>query len=163
MKHHISWTGYLEAVMLLLVIYYGYIFFKYYLPEYRGRILKKAGPQSPDNAIPAELLADESVTNPISESEEEFESQLHYRESHETMNEADLLLGRAKQAIDMAAKRPYSPERTITELKEISMGFPDLKGSPYLPGIAEVISLKCEETGTATLTEEEVSAWWDDQ
>jgi hypothetical protein len=34
MKHHISWTGYLEAVMLLLVIYYGYVFFKYFLPEW---------------------------------------------------------------------------------------------------------------------------------
>jgi hypothetical protein len=163
MKHHISWTGYLEALTLLLVIYYGYIFIEFYLPEYRGRLMKSVGSLSPDEVIPAELLAAEPGAARAFQNDDEFEQQLPYQESQQTMNDADLLLGRAKQAIDIAAKRPYSPERTIIELREICKEFPALKGSPYLPGIAEVISLKCEETGTATLTEEEVSAWWDDQ
>jgi hypothetical protein len=163
MKHHISWTGYLEALTLLLVIYYGYIFTKFYLPEYRGRLMKEVDSRTAEEAIPAELLAAEPQATRAFQNEDDFEQQLHYQQSQQTMNDADLLLGRAKQAIDIAAKRPYSPERTITELREICIEFSALKGSPYLPGIAEVISLKCEETGTATLTEEEVSAWWDDQ
>jgi len=161
MKHHITWTGYLEAVMLLLVIYYGYIFFKYYLPEYRARLLKAATSKNPEDTLPAELLLEPTTINQTGEAE--FEQQQPYRESEETINGADLFLNRSKQAIDIAAKRPYSPEKIIRELREIASAFPALKASPYLPGIAEVISLKCEETGTATLTEEEVSAWWDDQ
>lgn len=163
MKHHISWAGYLEALTLLLVIYYGYIFIKFYLPEYRSRFMKTFGSQSPDDSIPSELLAAEPETTLAFQNADEFEHQIHYQESQQTISDADLLLGRAKQAVDIAAKRPFSPEKTITELRAICNEFPSLKGSPYLPGIAEVISLKCEETGTATLTEEEVSAWWDDQ
>lgn len=163
MKHHISWAGYLEALALLLVIYYGYIFLKYYLPEYRDRFLKRTSRATDGDDIPQELIADHTMAALSSHDEEQFEQQLHYQESKQVMTDADLLLGKAKQAIDIAAKRPYSPERTIKELQEIVHEFPALRSSPYLPGIAEVIALKCEETGTATLTEEEVSAWWDDQ
>lgn len=163
MKHHISWTIYLEAVMLLLVIYYGYIFVKYYLPDYRSRVAKRPTGQDPADVLPAELMAIEHPASAAFQAEAEYEQQLPFQEAEQTMADSDRLLSQAKQAIDIAAKRPYSPERTIQELKEIAHTFPTLKGSPYLPGIAEVISLKCEETGTATLTEDEVSAWWDDQ
>jgi hypothetical protein len=161
MKHHITWTGYLEAIILLLVIYYGYLFFKYYFSEYRRRFSKPSGPQSGIDALPAEIMATDNFE--ALPSEEEFEQQQSFHESQQSINDADVFLNRAKQAIDIAAKRPYSPDRTISELKQIATAFKALKDSPYLPGIAEVISLKCEETGTATLTEEEVGAWWDDQ
>jgi hypothetical protein len=161
MKHHITWTGYLEAVMLLLVVYYGYIFLKYYLKDLRSKRRRTAAPQAIEEAIPAELFnTSPDITNAL---KEDFEQQMPYQESQQAISDADQFLNRAKQAIDIAAKRPYSPERTIKELKEIAAAFPILKSSPYLSGIVEVISLKCEETGTATLSEDEICAWWEDQ
>jgi hypothetical protein len=159
----VSWSTYLQVVLMLLIIYYAYIFIKFYFPHYRRKLLNRTIRQSLEKSIPSELMATIETDGPDLQSEEEFEQQLHARQSQQTMDDADLLLSRAKQAIDIAAKRPYSPDRTIQELREIAAEFPALKTSPYLPSIAEVIMLKCEETGTATLSEEEVTAWWDDQ
>jgi hypothetical protein len=164
MKHHISWTGYLEGVILLLVIYYGYVFIKFYLPLLSAKVTGAADGANAEAVLPFELLS-ATATAPVAAAVDEdmFEQQLYYRESEQTMEDADLFIGRAKQALDIAAKRPYSAERTIKELKEIASAFPSLKRSPYLPGIAEVIARRCEETGTATLTAAQVSEWWDEQ
>jgi hypothetical protein len=156
MLNHYSWTSYLEAVVLLLVIYYLFIGIRFYRDDIRAFFSQR-------NSTVPEVLPEPPVNEEPLTLHAEFNNQDQYVQDNYPDNdirETDDLIAEAKSLINAAANKAYGPESLITRLRELFSKYTSLKTSPHRPAINEMIVSECERTGVAELTEDEVDEWW---
>ncbi|MFD2871932.1 hypothetical protein ACFS5N_05600 [Mucilaginibacter ximonensis] len=133
--NHFTWMQYLEALAVLLLIYYGVILAKYYLPELQQKI------NGTKPAVAAPISALQFNEQPSNEQEEPL------------LTETEQLIAQLKQSIH----RGYEP----AEIKKILQNHPVIKDTPLRPAINELVVTECEKTDAALLTEAEVNEWWE--
>jgi hypothetical protein len=158
MFNHVSWSSYLEGVIILLLIYYVFVGIRFFSADIR-QILDRltasiaVGQKTSDPLVYQEdSKTVEGVTTFAGPSDD------HYPED---MREADNLITSVKSGISTALDRDYSPETLKAQIQRLFQLHHALKSSPHRPAINEWIVSECERTGTARLTEEEVDQWWD--
>lgn len=159
--NHLSWTSYLEAVCLLLVIYYLFIGLRYYADDLRRLVNQSAKNVNSTAAIPDALHygGPEEVSYPGTQ---ELRKSNPDNRPDDSLSETDSLIGQVKQVILAASGKPFSPAILLPQIKKLLRANPGLRHSPHRPAINELIVAECERTGTALLTEDEVDQWWSD-
>lgn len=158
MLNHYSWTSYFEAVALLLVIYYLFIGIRFYGNDIKK--LLKSPDARPSQDEPQQIVDEE----PAMAQPELINADQYVQDNYpdDDIRETDDLIAEAKSLINAAASKAYGPESLITRLRQLFNKYTSLKTSPHRPAINEMIVSECERTGVASLTEDEVDAWWSD-
>jgi len=148
----ITWTTYLSAVALLLVIYYLYVGVRYFSGDLKDLLAgkKKLLPRRP---LPAEqpqaVTAQEPGNSPA------FEDS-----SDDDFREMEHLIGRLKDVIADASQKELIPQEFRQYLRMTLKEYPAIQHSPLRSSVNELIVSECEKYGTVTLREEEVDALW---
>jgi hypothetical protein len=158
MLNHYSWTSYIEAVGLLLVIYYIFIGIRFFGSDIR-KLFKSPDARSAQDESEQIVHEEPAVAQPELINTEQY-VQDNYPD--DDIRETDDLIAEARSLINAAASKAYGPESLITRLRQLFNKYTSLKTSPHRPAINEMIVSECERTGVASLTEDEVDAWWSD-
>ncbi|SDF15573.1 hypothetical protein SAMN05216464_113144 [Mucilaginibacter pineti] len=160
MLKQITWTSYIEIVLLLLIVYYSYIVFKYYREDLR-RILRigqlETGNQETPQVLRYEGRDPRDENFIISTSDQNPDNR-----PDGSPEEADELIRQLKQVILSASGKPFSPAVMIPQVKQLFRKSAALRQSPHRPAINELVVSECERLGTALLTEDEVDQWWNE-
>ena len=158
--NHLSWTNYFETVLLLLVLYYIFIGFRFYGGDIRRLIRFPAFRGMSDKHTPdQQVFSDKNVADNTLPEEVSY---LFAGHSDNDIREADELIAELKEIIGLAFDKAYAPEALLQQLKAAFLGHTTLKTSPHRPAINELVVTECERTGVAELTEDEVDQWWSD-
>lgn len=158
MLSHLSWAGYWEAVIVLLVIYYLFVGIRFYSAEIKGLLDHPALQNNAGNGLPDQLVYPEQETQANGLPDEVSYSDDTYPD--EDILEADELTIAVKALIMAASGKPYAPDQLIPQIKAAFKTHSVLKDSPYRPAINELVASECERTGVGELTEDEVDEWW---
>ncbi|SDF45220.1 hypothetical protein SAMN05216464_11860 [Mucilaginibacter pineti] len=160
MLSHLSWAGYIEAVIVALIIYYAFVAARFYGSDIKELFARK-GDQNPTiHTLPEQLVyqaESQAVLKP--EIPDNFIVD-EYIDSD--LEDADELIGKLKRSIHGASEKAYAPGNLVNQLKNIFKAYASLKKSPHRPAINELVVSECERTGTAELSEDEVDEWWSD-
>lgn len=157
----ISWTDYVAAVAILLVIYYAYVGVRYFSGDLRALLAGKKKlrfrrvPQGSDEEDSTSSDTDTAST-PISPSTFEESSDSDFEE-------VEHLIGRLKDVIADASGRELIPQEFSHYLRMTLKEYPNIKNSPLRPSVNELIVSECEKYGTVTLSVEEVDRLWKDR
>jgi hypothetical protein len=155
--NHLSWASYFETVILLLVIYYLFVGFRFYKTEIQ-RLLGNTVKNNSYQNVPGQLQYKEAgkVVN------ESAVLETYPNESYpdEDIHLADNLTAAVKRCIAATAGKAHAPDQLIPQIKDIFNKHASLKHSPHRPAINELVVSECVRTGVAELTEDEVDAWW---
>ena len=160
MLSHLSWTNYLQAAVLSLLLYYVYVALCYYATELRRLFRSSIGAAQNGRELPEPLVyhgpENRGPVSALPVTANEFLPE-------DTFIEAEILITNLKHYIAEAANKPYSPGVLIAQIKRVFQENISFKNSPHRLAINELIVSECEKTGTAQLTEEEVDQWWTTQ
>lgn len=152
---NISWTEYLFAVAVALVIYYSFVGVRYFSKELKALITGKvrfrfrpaiSGYDDDSNDMAATVASD---TKANSEEEDAFA-------------EVEELISRTKEAIANASRKKYVPQEFRHYLQLLLREYPNVKNSDLRSSINELIIVECERHGVVTLNEEEADMLWND-
>ncbi|MET6998680.1 hypothetical protein [Chitinophaga defluvii] len=150
----ISWTTYLSAVAILLVIYYLYVGVRYFSGDLKdllaGKKKFKLRPAPPGDA-------DDTPVSPFQPSE----NTLAFEEATDSdFQEVEELIGRLKDVIADASQRELIPQEFRQYLRMTLKEYPAIKNSPLRLSVNELIVSECEKYGTVTLSAEKVDEMW---
>jgi hypothetical protein len=153
--HPISWHQYLAAALVAAIIYYLVLILRCYRPELQNLQRSIAGNKhsNPLQALQYQPAEEELTAAPVQDPTGIMPHQ-------EAISDADILAGQLKACIAKAADQPFAPAILVPQLKQILQRHTALTASAERPAINHLVVRKCEKTGTALLTEEEVDQWW---
>lgn len=146
---NISWSNYIIAVSVLLVIWYLIVVFKFYYPELK-RII------SGEKKIKILSFGNRSKRNlsePISCS---------FSESFDTLDDAEELSNRVLQTIEESAERGLSQKEFQNYLKLVLAEYPYVKISSLRENANKFIVSECEKHPQLLLTYEQVDSLWEE-
>lgn len=154
MLKHISWSDYLLAVIVLLILYYFFIGVKYFSGEIKA-LLSGTGRL----AFKAALPADSGRYDPDNDSDQSAEKGFE-ETADDTFAEVEHLIGRLKTVIADASQRKLIREELKQYLRLLLKEYPAIKYSPLRSSINELILSECEKYRAVTLDEDEVELLW---
>lgn len=144
---NISWSNYIIAVSVLLIIWYLILVFKFYYPELK-QIL------SGEKKIKILSFGNRSKRNlskPISSS---------FSESFDTLEDAEELSNRLLQVIAESTERNLSLKEFQNYLRLVFEEYPYVKISSLRENINNFIVSECEKHPQLLLTFEQVDSLW---
>jgi hypothetical protein len=146
---NISWSNYIIAISVLLVIWYLILVFKFYYPELKQII-------SGEKKIKILSFGNRSKRNlskPISSS---------FSESFDTLDDAEELSNRVLQTIEESAERDLSQKEFQNYLKLVLAEYPYVKISSLRENVNKFIVSECEKHPQLLLTYEQVDSLWEE-
>ncbi|MFQ6601862.1 hypothetical protein [Flavobacterium sp. C3NV] len=146
---NISWSNYIIAVSVLLVIWYLILVFKFYYAELKQII-------SGEKKIKILSFGNRSKRNlskPISSS---------FSESFDTLEDAEELSDRVLQVIEESTERNLSPTEFQNYLRLVLEEYPYVKISSLRENINNFIVSECEKHPQLPLTYEQVDSLWEE-
>lgn len=146
---NISWSNYIIAVSVLLVIWYLILVFKFYYAELKQII-------SGEKKIKILSFGNRSKRNlskPISSS---------FSESFDTLEDAEELSDRVLQVIEESTERNLSPTEFKNYLRLVLEEYPYVKISSLRENINNFIVSECEKHPQLPLTYEQVDSLWEE-
>lgn len=146
---NISWSNYIIAVSVLLIIWYLILVFKFYYPELK-QIL------SGEKKIKILSFGNRSKRNlskPISSS---------FSESFDTLEDAEELSNRLLQVIEESTERNLSLKEFQNYLGLVLEEYPYVKISSLRENINNFIVSECEKHPQLLLTFEQVDSLWEE-
>jgi len=154
MLQSISWSEYITAVVLLLVVYYLVIAGRYCSGDIKDILTGKRTLRF-RTALPAPGKHEEEIPS---------ESGKLTGGSEETagneFTDVEHLIERLKNVIADASRRNLIPQEFRQYLSMVLKEYPSLRYSPLRSSINELIISECQKYGAVTLKEEEVELLW---
>lgn len=160
---NISWTNYIIAVILLLVIYYIIVGIRFYFYDLKNLFSGNQNfTSSPSNGIP-ELQNDSNLIAPEqAQSEIDKDRNTFHETNHEISLEVEHLIIKLKEAIADASNKKYIQPEFFLYLQLIIKEYPMVKNSQFQRVINELIISECGKYGSVMLKEEEVASLWNE-
>lgn len=155
MLNNISWTDYIMAVGIALVIYYLFIGLKYYSEDIKDLLSgKRRFKLKPAPSVAHNRQHEQDVKS----GPEEFTGYENSRDDE--FMELEHLIGRLKTIIEDASRRKMVPQEFKQYLTMILKEYPSIKDSPLRSSVNEMIISECQKYGTVILNEEEMDSLW---
>ncbi|PTS99885.1 hypothetical protein DBR11_11470 [Pedobacter sp. HMWF019] len=153
MLSKISWSQYLTTVLAILVLYYLYVFIRYYASD-----LQK-GPSQRKQPIPDPAT---SYSNAAEVEEPSYKStDMASENTDDSFEKIELLIEELKQYMEVESKSLLVNDNIAHDLKQIVGKYHSLKYTPYKSAINELILAECSKYGLATLDENDVDGLWE--
>ncbi|SDF14810.1 hypothetical protein SAMN05216464_113119 [Mucilaginibacter pineti] len=156
MLQDISWGELAGALIIVLIVYYGFLAIKY------AGDIKDFKPRRK----PAVLAEDEKFSEEPEEEldelpEDSTEESVNYAEKSDALfDRIEKLVAAFKERITLASKENLVKGQLNEELKKIISGYPDLVHTSYRTALNELIIYECTENGLTAPNEEEVEELW---
>ncbi|RPD39334.1 hypothetical protein [Chitinophaga barathri] len=135
MLENVTWTQFFIGVGVMLLVYYLFVFFKYF-NQHR-------------------LLVSGTVTNDASKREDSNDAL-----AEETIAAAEELSDRIAESIAYAADTKMRKDELLQRLRAEISDFPTLDTPAFREGIKNVILSETDRNGSVTLSEREVNELW---
>jgi len=148
MLSNISWNQYLVTVATLTLLWYVYV----YLRFYAGNLKLKDSPTT-GQAFQAAPVTNQDSVQLENELETDEESADEFMQVENLIEEIKALLATDSQTTVINTELP-------ADLKKILAKYSDLKYTPYRSAINELILAECERYGTDTIEESDVDGLW---
>ena len=152
---NISWTEYLFAVAVALVIYYSFVGIRYFPGELKalltGKTKLRFRPAVPGYDDDSDDMVATDGLNAKASSEED-----------DAFAEVEELISRVKEAIANASRKKYVPQEFRHYMQLLLHEYPNIKDSALRSSVNELIVSECERHGVVTLNEEEADMLWND-
>jgi len=153
MLSKISWSQYLTTVLAILVLYYLYVFIRYYASD-----LQK-GPGQRKQPVPDAVTP---YTNTTEAEEPSYQSTQTTSEiADDSFEKIELLIEELKQYMEVESKSLLVNDNVAQDLKQIVGKYHSLKYTPYKSAINELILAECSKYGLATLDESDMEGLWE--
>lgn len=156
MLQHISWSGYIQAVIVLLILYYFFVGARYFSGEIKALFSGKRK-LAFKAALPAVNDRYDRDNEPGQQTNNGFEET-----TDDAFAEVEHLIDRLKTVIADASQRKLVPEELKQYLRLVLKEYPALRYSPLRSSISELIQSECEKHRAVALNEEEVELLWKD-
>ncbi len=157
---NISWGNYIIAVSILLLIWYLLLAFRCYYPDLRAIL-------SGEKKLPSLSLKsnrEEKLTAHLQKGSSAENKELSsYKESFDTLADAEELSGRIQGAIKESAERNLSLEEFQNYLKLLLSEYPFVRISSLRENINATIVKNCGSYPALLLTLSEVDALWQER
>lgn len=150
MLSKISWSEYFYAVALILVVYYAYVFLRYYAGDVQHNLSRK-------KSYTQELEEEEPIVDVIDQDEP---TEVQEAEDN-NFDQIESLIEQIKIRIEADSKTVIYNENFGLELQQVIQSFPALKYTPYKSAINELILTECSKYGITKLDEEDIAKFWD--
>lgn len=152
MLSKISWTQYFSAIAFILVVYYVYVFFRYYAGDFQHKMSQKKSYTTDDEeTLPErELIPDEQIGS----------AELPETEDN-NFDQIESLIEQLKIRIAEEAESPGASEELGLALRQIVQSYPALKYTPYKSAINELMITECGKYGLTQLDEADIAGFWD--
>lgn len=159
MVTNISWTDYLMVMLLLLVIYYVLIGFRYYFND-----LKKLAANLIPTAFGSKLENPESSN--FDDTTKAFKQMTaegpDAGTTEDTLLEVEHLIMKLKEIIENASIQNTAKNKFKENLKSILNQYPEIKNSPFQSAVNELIISECTKHDSIILSENEVVMLWNE-
>ena len=157
---NVSWTDYLIATLLSLLIYYLFIGFRYYSSEFkslaanRNQLLSTAFGNKFKNY-------EKTSVHPSNEPVGQNPGAVSFAGTTEdTAVEIEHLILKLKGIIENASLQNTGKKKLKENLGSILYEYPEIKNSPFQSAINELIVSECRRHGSIILSEDEVVMMW---
>lgn len=152
MLKNISWSDYIIAVAILLVIYYLFVGMKYFSGEIKDLL---SGKRKFRAAVPNDHAAYNLDNEQSLQETSGFE-----KTTDDEFSEVEHLIERLKAVIADASRRKLIPQEFKQYLSMVLKEYPSVRYSPLRSSINELIVSECQKYGAVTLNEDEVELLW---
>jgi hypothetical protein len=138
----ISWQQFIVTIVVITLLYYGYVGISYYRKDWWHRLrgAKPSNGQSPSVAAPAAEASASPGPNPL------------LPMVHDLVDEIRALL---QAEGDEADKDDLSDK-----LGRLLQKYPTLKGTPFQPSINQLMAIDSKSACAVELSEEEIEGLW---
>lgn len=148
----ISWSTYGTGLLLLTLVWYAYVFIRYYRPEIQnfiGNHNKKKG--EPESAVTTNFfIAEKAEITPAGTFNEWQDT---------TPDDVEILMRRIKDTVAQTCHVPFDKKEFSRHLSVVLTLFSSLKDSPYRGAINEFIEVTCKER-SLFFTQEDAELLW---
>lgn len=154
MLKNISWSDYIIAVAILLVIYYLFVGMKYFSGEVKDLLSGKRKLKLRE-ALPAS-----HAEYPMGQEPDDQETGRFEETTDNEFTEVEHLIERLKAVVADAARKKLIRQEFKQYLSMILKEYPTVRYSPLRSSINELIVSECQKYGAVTLSEDEVELLW---
>ncbi|UCS95214.1 hypothetical protein KZP23_09490 [Echinicola marina] len=154
----ISWTDYLLAVSILLVVYYLFVGVRYFSGDLKDLFAgnrKFSIRSSPSGSFPQEQLLQNEISEDLTVTTDE--------EQDAEFAEVEHLIEKVKVAINDALGKQLVKQEFKQYLRLLLQEFPSVKTSMLRSSVNELIVSECEKQGIVAFNEEEVDELWSEE
>ncbi|MDT0677035.1 hypothetical protein [Autumnicola musiva] len=151
----ISWTDYLLAVSILLIIYYLFVGVRYFSSDLKDLLAGKRKPTLKTSGF--------TQHEPLQNDDSENISVTTDEEANDEFTEVEHLIEKMKTVITDALDKQLVKEEFRQYLRLVLKEFPSVKTSALRPSVNELIVSECEKQGIVAFNEEEVDELWSDK
>jgi hypothetical protein len=157
MLKNISWTDYIIAVAIALIIYYIFVAVRYFSDELKGLLSEKRKLTVLSNGVPGK-----NNNEVVSEPGHQMESTGFADTTDDEFTEIEHLIERLKTVIEDASRRKLIPQEFKQYLGMVLKEYPSVRYSPLRSSVNELIISECEKYGAITLSESDADLLWKD-
>jgi hypothetical protein len=157
MLKNISWTDYIIAVSIALIIYYIFVAVRYFSDELKELLSGKRKLTVLPYGVPSEN-SDEVE----SELDHQVEASGFANTTDDEFTEIEHLIERLKSVIEDASHRKLIPQEFKQYLSMVLKEYPSVRYSPLRSSVNELIISECEKYGAIALSESDVDLLWKD-
>ncbi|WP_121355732.1 hypothetical protein [Flavisolibacter nicotianae] len=167
MLNTISWAGYLSFVVLLLLVYYAVVGWRFYSVEIKdwlfGKRLSSLPRASAISSVREEVESDIDLkpVQPVSP-ESKTKQEPAVEEKVDILEQIMELTPSLKATIAKAVEKNYIKEEFFLSLQVLLKRYAFLKGTPSFAAINNLIASECEKYGYHQLSAEDCVLLWND-
>ncbi len=155
MLQNISWTDYIMAVAVALVVYYLVIGVRYFSSDIKELLSGKR--RLKFRMSPAAVSDGNNVPK---EEQQERDGEGFENTSDNEFTEVEHLIERLKSVIADASRRKLIPDEFKQYIAMVFKEYPSVRYSPLRSSVNELIVSECQKYGAVTLKDDEVDLLW---
>lgn len=152
-----SWSGYIVVTLSFLAIYYLVLGIKFYQQELKEIIVTRRSLVTPVGQTAMARKAHNDQIHFGASEQQTFNDET----MDDTLLEVENLISKVKEAIEKGSMKKISKKNICALLKSILKEYPEIKDSPLMSAINELITAECAKHGNIILSEEETVMLWD--
>ncbi len=157
MLKNISWTDYIIAVAIALIIYYIFVAARYFADELKELFSGKRKLTVLPYGVPGK-----NNNEVVSEPGHQVEASDFANTTDDEFTEIEHLIERLKSVIGDASRRKLIPQEFKQYLGMVLKEYPSVRYSPLRSSVNELVISECEKYGAITLSESDVDLLWKD-
>ena len=155
----ISWNNYIVVVVLLSMVWYLFVGFRYYFEEIKDLISGKRKFQF--RGLIGSSIPKKDYDFDYQKSDEILNTQVEFEIVDTDFNEVEDLVTKLKNAIIDATQKKLVKKEFEDHIRLILKECPALGNSPFRFSLNELIISECEKQESVLLTPQEVDALWE--
>jgi hypothetical protein len=161
MLHSISWARFGAFIIIILVIYYGYVLLRFYARELRALVGVGKGDSDGMTRETVEVKKVKGVESGQAPLFPEAQVEAGVGETPELFKVMEKVVMLLRQVVSEAASMGVRREELEDRIRMVLSGYRQLVKTPYQVSINNFIQRSCSTTFSLLLSDKEVAGLWE--